>query len=96
MTHNEYPPPPHYPLINTQLMTAKELRETLEDLWEWVHEAEMAPEDMAPPDELIFEAPKNELNRLKEILTKIMPNSLNLSLPLTIDINIAKSWGELK
>ena len=47
-------------------------------------------------DELIFEAPKNELNRLKEILTKIMPNSLNLSVPLTIDINIAKSWGELK
>ena len=36
-------------------MTAKELRETLEDLWEWVHEAEMAPEDMAPPDELLLE-----------------------------------------
>ncbi len=55
MTHNEYPAPPHYPLINTQLMTTKELRETLEDLWEWVHEAEMAPVDIAPPDELIFE-----------------------------------------
>ena len=36
-------------------MPAKELRETLEDLWAWVHEAEMAPEDIAPPDELIFE-----------------------------------------
>ena len=47
-------------------------------------------------DELIFEVPKNELNDLQEILTKIMPNSLNLKVPLTIDINIAKSWGELK
>jgi len=46
-------PPPHYPLLNTQMMSARELRETLEDLWEWVHEAEMAPEDIAPADELI-------------------------------------------
>ncbi len=35
------------------MMTARELRETLEDLWEWVHEAEMAPEHVAPPDQLI-------------------------------------------
>ena len=35
------------------MMSARELRETLEDLWEWVNEAEMAPEDVAPPDELI-------------------------------------------
>ena len=47
-------------------------------------------------DELIFEVHQNELNDLQEIITKIMPNSLNLKVPLTIDINIAKSWGELK
>ncbi len=35
------------------MMTARELRETLEDLWEWVAEAEIAPEDVAPSDELI-------------------------------------------
>jgi hypothetical protein len=35
------------------MMSARELRETLEDLWEWVHEAEMAPEDIAPDDDLI-------------------------------------------
>lgn len=55
MAKNEYPAPPHYPLINTQMMTARELRETLEDLWDWVHEAEMAPEAIAPDDQLILE-----------------------------------------
>jgi len=55
MAINEYPAPPHYPLINTQMMTAKELRETLEDLWGWVHDAEMAHEDVAPDDQLILE-----------------------------------------
>ena len=55
MAINEYPAPPHYPLINTQMMTAKELRVTLEDLWDWVHDAEMAHEDVAPDDQLILE-----------------------------------------
>ena len=55
MASNDYPAPPHYPLINTQMMTARELRETLEDLWAWVHEAEMAPESIAPDDQLILE-----------------------------------------
>jgi len=55
MANNDYPGPPHYPLINTQMMTAKELRETLDDLWAWVHEAEMAPESIAPDDQLILE-----------------------------------------
>lgn len=55
MPDESYPPPPHYPLLNTQMMTARELRETLEDLWEWVHEAEMAPEGIAPSDQLIQE-----------------------------------------
>ena len=55
MVKNEYPSPPHYPLLNTRMMTARELRETLEDLWQWVHEAEMAHEDIAPDDQLILE-----------------------------------------
>ena len=55
MANDDYPAPPHYPLINTQMMTARELRETLEDLWAWVHEAEMAPESVAPDDQLILE-----------------------------------------
>lgn len=53
LPEDKFRPPPHYPLLNTQMMSARELRETLEDLWEWVHEAEMAPEQIAPPDDLI-------------------------------------------
>ena len=55
MAKDEFRSPPHYPLINTQMMTARELRETLEDLWDWVHDAEMAPESKAPDDQLILE-----------------------------------------
>ena len=55
MVKNEYPSPPHYPLLNIRMMTARELREALEDLWQWVHEAEMAHEDIAPDDQLILE-----------------------------------------
>jgi hypothetical protein len=55
MPSKKFEPPPHYPFIDTQMMTARELRETLEDLWEWVHTAEMAKEDVAPPDDLIQE-----------------------------------------
>jgi len=42
-------------MLDTQMMTARELRETLDDLWAWVNEAEMAPESMAPDDQLIME-----------------------------------------
>jgi hypothetical protein len=47
------------------MMSARELRETLEDLWEWVHEAEMAPEDIAPTDELIQDV-RNQMGTVIE------------------------------
>ena len=55
MAKKEFPPPPNYPEINTRMMTARELRETLDDLWEWVHRAEMALETDAPSDQVIQE-----------------------------------------
>ncbi|MQG87470.1 MAG: hypothetical protein FI699_01185 [SAR202 cluster bacterium] len=55
MPEEKFRPPPHYPLLNAKMMTARELRETLEELWEWIAEAEMAPENIAPSDELIHE-----------------------------------------
>ena len=55
MAKKEFPPPPDYPEINTRMMTARELREALEDLWGWVHRAEMALEADAPSDDLIQE-----------------------------------------
>jgi hypothetical protein len=47
------------------MMSARELRETLEDLWEWVHEAEMASEDIAPTDELIQDV-RNQMGTVIE------------------------------
>ncbi|MCH7970389.1 MAG: hypothetical protein IH960_05015 [Chloroflexi bacterium] len=55
MAKKEFPPPPDYQSIDTRMMTARELRETLDDLWEWVHRAEMALESDAPSDHLIQE-----------------------------------------
>ncbi|MCI0774706.1 MAG: hypothetical protein J4N97_03120 [Chloroflexi bacterium] len=55
MAKKEFPPPPDYQSIDTRMMTARELRETLDDLWEWVHRAEMAPESDAPSDQVIQE-----------------------------------------
>ena len=55
MAKKEFPPPPDYTGLDTRMMTARELREALDDLWEWVHRAEMALELDAPSDQLIQE-----------------------------------------
>ena len=47
-------------------------------------------------DELIFEVHQKELSILEKTLRDIMPNALKLKVPLTIDVNISKSWGDLK
>lgn len=55
MVNREFPQPPSYPDIDTGMMTARELRETLEEIWDWVHKAEMAHETEAPSPQLIQE-----------------------------------------
>ena len=47
-------------------------------------------------DELIFDVPKEELEKLKQIVTDIMDNVYELSVPLEIDINYGKNWAEAK
>jgi len=46
-------------------------------------------------DELVFEIPPEELDLMKELVSKIMPDALKLSVPLKIDIKIGKNWGEM-
>ncbi|MDA1278950.1 MAG: hypothetical protein O3B95_02775 [Chloroflexi bacterium] len=53
MTNAKFPAPPDYWDAEPQMMTARELREALEDLWEWVDRAESVHEDQAPPIRLI-------------------------------------------
>ena len=45
-------------------------------------------------DELIFEAPVNEIDEAKKIITKNMENAYKLEVPLTVDIGVGKNWLE--
>ena len=53
MSERKFPPPPYYSSLDLDMMSAKELRESLEVLWDWVDRAEMAPESIAPSDDEI-------------------------------------------
>jgi DNA polymerase-1 len=47
-------------------------------------------------DELIFEGPKKERDAVQEMVLRIMPQSLELSVPLKVDVKVGKNWGELE
>ena len=45
-------------------------------------------------DELIFEVPDKEIEIFKKIVTEHMENVIELKVPLLIDIEVGKNWGE--
>ena len=50
-------------------------------------------------DELVFETPKEELGVIVPIIKKNMTDASNsehhqFSIPLTVDVNSGKNWGE--
>ncbi|SDQ44153.1 DNA polymerase I [Virgibacillus salinus] len=47
-------------------------------------------------DELIIEAPKSEIEKLKEIVPAIMENTIELSVPLKVDYEYGDSWFDAK
>ena len=47
-------------------------------------------------DELIFEVPDEEVDQLASLLNEIMPASLNLVVPLQIEIKSAPNWRDLE
>ena len=47
-------------------------------------------------DELIFEGPRAEEAALREMLHRIMPASLELSVPLGIEIKVGKNWADME
>ena len=46
-------------------------------------------------DELVFEAPPEELERLKKLVTEIMEGAYPLRVPLKVDVNAGKNWAEM-
>ena len=45
-------------------------------------------------DELVFEVPVDEIERMKEIVTSAMEGVISLSVPLTVECNYGKNWLE--
>jgi DNA polymerase-1 len=47
-------------------------------------------------DELLFELPREEERKLKELVLEIMPNAIKLSVPVKVDIKTGRSWGDME
>ena len=47
-------------------------------------------------DELVFEVPSDEVNKMTEIIRDIMENIYKLNVPLKVDIEYGKTWYEAK
>jgi len=47
-------------------------------------------------DELIFEGPKAELDDLRALVLRIMPASLELKVPLKVDVKVGKNWADME
>ena len=47
-------------------------------------------------DELIFEAPNDEVEQVKELVQEIMPTVLDLDVPLNVELKSGASWGDME
>ena len=47
-------------------------------------------------DELIFEAPKEEIDELKKIVPEVMENAIELTVPLKVDYSFGPTWFDAK
>jgi DNA polymerase I len=47
-------------------------------------------------DELIFEVPPEELDRMKVLVPRVMCQAINLSVPVKVDIKLGHNWGEME
>ncbi|MBB6452078.1 DNA polymerase-1 [Salirhabdus euzebyi] len=47
-------------------------------------------------DELILEAPKNEIDKLKDVVLDVMENAVELAVPLKVDFSYGPTWFDAK
>ena len=47
-------------------------------------------------DELIFEAPRSELDQLQELVLELMPSALELVVPLDVELKAGDTWGDME
>ncbi|MBI4285747.1 MAG: DNA polymerase I [Chloroflexi bacterium] len=46
-------------------------------------------------DDLLFEVPPDEIQDIRALILEIMPNAIELSVPVKVDIKMGKNWGEM-
>ncbi|MFH1335267.1 MAG: DNA polymerase, partial [Candidatus Zixiibacteriota bacterium] len=47
-------------------------------------------------DELVFEVHKSELDSIREMVKDRMENTIQLEVPIKVDINVGENWLEAK
>ena len=47
-------------------------------------------------DELIFEAPSDEIDLMKEIVMELMPSAMSLAVPLNVELKTGYTWGDME
>jgi DNA polymerase-1 len=47
-------------------------------------------------DELLFEAPHNEMDRLRALVRPAMENAHKLIVPLVVDMKAGPNWRDMK
>ncbi len=47
-------------------------------------------------DELIFECPAEEVEAIRELAARVMPASIELKVPLKVDLKQGRNWGEME
>jgi DNA polymerase I len=45
-------------------------------------------------DELLFEVPEKELERVKKLVRELMEGVVSLQVPLQVDLGTGKNWAE--
>lgn len=47
-------------------------------------------------DELVLEAPEDEVDQMAALVVEVMENAYPLSVPLRVDVHVGQHWGEMK
>jgi DNA polymerase I len=47
-------------------------------------------------DELVFEVPENEVDRMKPLVREHMENAHSLAVPLLVEIGVGPNWRDME
>ena len=85
------------PAFALQGTAADIIKKAMVDVWRALRGAAMRSRlTLQIHDELMFEAPPDELGKLTTMVTECMMGAADLLVPLKVDIGIFNNWGEAK